>query len=95
MGQGIFESSLFLRLKIYHLSLNLRTITFPIFQISAKPEVPLTPRIVSNPESPECGVKEKTRIVGGTEATPGDWPWAAIVGKPGKPFFQVSLCVIL
>ena len=34
-----------------------------------------------NPEIPECGLSAR-RIVGGVDAAPGQWPWAAIVGTP-------------
>jgi secreted trypsin-like serine protease len=43
----------------------------------------------------ECGISERTRIVGGTEATPGEWPWAVIVGKPKESSFQVESKYIL
>ena len=34
-----------------------------------------------NPSVPECGLK-KSRIVNGTDALPGSWPYAAIIGTP-------------
>ncbi len=43
----------------------------------------------------ECGISERTRIVGGPEATPGEWPWAVIVGKPKESSFQVESKYIL
>jgi len=43
--------------------------------------------------SGSCGKRPNTRIVGGTEAKPGDWPWQAQLSswKGGSPFCGGSL----
>ncbi|KAJ7393653.1 hypothetical protein OS493_003309 [Desmophyllum pertusum] len=58
-----------------------------------KPPVPSTDGTTNNPPVPtdgpsvpppppgSCGVKPESRIVGGIQSSPGDWPWQAMLRR--------------
>ena len=39
--------------------------------------------------SVQCGQSFSTRIIGGFEPSPGDWPWMAVLGRPSGSSFTV------
>merc|ERR1719219_2579835 len=58
----------------------------PLQSSTAPPNTAPTPAPTTAPTptpgpSGECGVSDRNKIVGGTEAQPGAWPWAVIVGR--------------
>ena len=42
------------------------------------------PTIVSPEPEISCGIQEKSKVLGGDNATLGAWPWAAALGSPSK-----------
>merc|ERR1712130_796712 len=43
-------------------------------------QAPTTQRPTTAPQLDNCGTNANNRIVGGTEARQGDWPWAVVLG---------------
>jgi len=62
---------------------------FDFTMCCADPEVPPP---TNKPVTQRCGMPQ-TRIVGGEFASPGEWPWMVVLGKPASGFFGSSFQV--